>query len=95
MSFTVHARVSLRAFCYQHGSIVGALEQGLSLLTAGMQEVRIVDGNGRSHTPMALYAQLFAPKIIVDETVMDGSVEDETVAEPIAGVDFAALPLAA
>lgn len=90
MSFTVHARVSLRAFCYQHGSIVGALEQGLSLLTAGMQEVRIVDGNGRSHTPMALYAQLFAPKIIVDETVAD-----ETVAEPIAGADFAALPLAA
>lgn len=90
MSFTVHARVSLRAFCYQHGSIVGALEQGLSLLTAGMQEVRIVDGNGRSHTPMALYARLFAPKTVMDETV-----EDETVAEPIAGADFAALPLAA
>lgn len=62
MSFTVHARISLRALSYQHGSIVGALEQGLSLLTAGMSDVRIVDAGGRSHTPTALYAQLFGPR---------------------------------
>ncbi|KQP07736.1 hypothetical protein ASF28_11465 [Methylobacterium sp. Leaf99] len=65
MSFTVHARVSLRALSYQHGSILGALEQGLSLLTAGMSDVRIVDSGGRSHSPTALYAQLFGPRAAV------------------------------
>lgn len=62
MSFTVHARISLRALSYQHGSIVSALEQGLSLLTAGMSDVRIVDASGRSHNPTVLYARLFGPR---------------------------------
>jgi signal recognition particle GTPase len=80
VSFTVHARVSLRALSYQHGSILSALEQGLSLLTAGMSDVRIVDAGGRSHSPMALYAQLYAPRV---------------VAEPAIEIDVADLPLAA
>ncbi|MCJ2081049.1 hypothetical protein [Methylobacterium sp. J-090] len=81
MSFTVHARVSLRALSYQHGSIVSALEQGLSLLTAGMSDVRIVDSAGRSHSPTTLYAQLFGPRA--------------AVAAPPVERDAAALPLAA
>jgi len=79
VSFTVHARVSLRALSYQHGSIMAALEQGLSLLTAGMSDVRIVDGSGRSHTPTALYATLFGPRI----------------AEPTREAEKPVLPLAA
>ena len=71
MSFTVHARISLRALSYQHGSIVGALEQGLSLLTAGMSDVRIVDAAGRSHNPMVLYAELFGPRATAAAATVD------------------------
>ncbi|MFD0933767.1 hypothetical protein [Methylobacterium trifolii] len=59
MSFTVCARVSARRFVYQHGSMLSALDRGLSLLTAGMSDVQIVDGNGRTQTPAALYQSLF------------------------------------
>jgi hypothetical protein len=69
VSFTVHARLSLRALSYQHGSIVSALEQGLSLLTSGMSDVRIVDAGGRSHNPTTLYAQLFGPRTAAESTV--------------------------
>ncbi|KQP58631.1 hypothetical protein [Methylobacterium sp. Leaf112] len=80
MSFTVHARISLRALSYQHGSIVSALEQGLSLLTAGMSDVRIVDASGRSHNPTALYAALFGPRCAAAVS----TVEAEPLVLPLA-----------
>ena len=62
MSFTVRARVSARQFSFQHHSMLGALDQSLSLLVAGMAEVRIVDAEGRVHTPSALQALLFGTR---------------------------------
>lgn len=59
MSFTVRARVSARQFAFQHRSMLGALDQSLSLLTAGMSDVRIVDADGRVHSPGAFQALLF------------------------------------
>ncbi|ABY32225.1 MAG: hypothetical protein ACAH20_00640 [Methylobacteriaceae bacterium] len=59
MSFTVSAGTASRVYSWQHGSLLSALEQGLSLTTSGMSDVRIVDSEGRSHSPAALYQRVF------------------------------------
>lgn len=59
MSFTVTAGAAPRVYSWQHGSMLSALEQGLSLATSGMADVRITDGQGRSYSPAALYQVLF------------------------------------
>lgn len=59
VSFTVSADTASRVYSWQHGSLLSALEQGLSLTTSGMSDVRIVDSEGRSHSPAALYQRVF------------------------------------
>ncbi|GJE53353.1 hypothetical protein GOFOIKOB_6432 [Methylobacterium tardum] len=61
MNFTVSARLSARRFAYQHASVLTALDQGMSLIAAGMADVTITDGSGRARTPAALYRSLFEP----------------------------------
>ena len=61
VSFTVSAGTPSQVYSWQHGSMMSALEQGLSLLTAGMDDVRIVDSEGRSHSPATLYQRMFGP----------------------------------
>jgi hypothetical protein len=55
VSFTVSARVSAHRFSYRHASLLSALEQGLSLLTAGVSDVQVVDGDGHARCPAAVY----------------------------------------
>ncbi|WP_457106950.1 hypothetical protein [Methylobacterium sp. P5_C11] len=59
MNFTVTARLSARRFAYQHASVLTALDQGMSLIAAGMADVAITDGGGQARTPAALYRALF------------------------------------
>jgi hypothetical protein len=61
MNFTVSARLSARRFVYQHASVLAALDQGMSLIAAGMADVTITDGGGRARTPAAVYRSLFEP----------------------------------
>ncbi len=68
MSFTVSAGTQSRLYSWQHGSMMSALEQGLALTTTGMSDVRIVDSEGRSHSPAALYQRLFGPRPAATET---------------------------
>ncbi|MCJ2049473.1 hypothetical protein [Methylobacterium sp. J-070] len=62
MSFTVTARESARRFAYQHASLLNALDQGMSLMAAGMADVRIADGSGATRTPADLYRHLFGDR---------------------------------
>ena len=59
MNFTVSARVAARRFAYQHASVLTALDQGMSLIAAGMADVTITDGSGRTRSPASLYQSLF------------------------------------
>lgn len=59
MNFTVTARVSARRFAFQHASILNALDQGMSLIAAGMADVRITDAGGIARTPEVLYQSMF------------------------------------
>ncbi|KQT50463.1 hypothetical protein ASG52_06495 [Methylobacterium sp. Leaf456] len=59
MSFTVTAGAAPRVYSWQHGSMLSALEQSLSLATSGMADVRITDGEGRAYSPSALYQVMF------------------------------------
>ncbi|MDP4021687.1 hypothetical protein Q8W71_03540 [Methylobacterium sp. NEAU 140] len=61
MNFTVTGRGAAGRYDYRHASALSALDQGLSLLAAGMADVLIVDGCGRARTPAALYQSLFGP----------------------------------
>jgi 3-oxoacyl-(acyl-carrier-protein) synthase len=60
VSFTVTARASARRFAYQHASLLNALDQGMSLIAAGMADVRIADGDGLAHSPAELYQRMFS-----------------------------------
>lgn len=71
VSFTVRARISARQFSFQHGSMLGALDQGLTLLSAGMSDVRIVDADGRLHSPASLHQLLFGPRIPAQTAVTE------------------------
>lgn len=63
MSFTVTAHVSARQFAYQHASLLTALDQGMSLIAAGMTDVLIADVSGLAKTPADLYRNLFGESI--------------------------------
>jgi hypothetical protein len=60
VSFTVTARASARKFIYQHATLLNALDQGMSLIAAGMTDVRIADGDGLAHPPAELYQRMFS-----------------------------------
>lgn len=62
VSFTVSAGTAPRVYSWQHGSMLSALEQSLSLTTAGMADVRITDSEGRAYSPASLYQMLFGPR---------------------------------
>lgn len=71
MNFTVRARVSARQFSFHHGSMLGALDQSLTLLTAGMSDVRIVDADGRTHSPASLHQLLFGSRVVAATPVVE------------------------
>ena len=58
MHFTVTARLSARPFAYQHASVLTALDQGMSLIAAGMAEVTITDRSGEARPPAPLCQSL-------------------------------------
>ncbi|GEP11201.1 hypothetical protein MGN01_30460 [Methylobacterium gnaphalii] len=60
MSFTVTARHNARDVSFQRGSMLAALEQALTLASAGMESVLVRDVSGRSHTPAELTCALLA-----------------------------------
>lgn len=62
MNYTVTARCALGRRAHEHASLLKALDQALSLAAAGLTEVVITDGDGRSRTPGALYQTLFGPR---------------------------------
>ncbi|WP_232631289.1 hypothetical protein [Methylobacterium sp. Leaf118] len=62
MSFTVSAGTAPRVYSWQHGSMLSALEQSLSLASTGLSEVRITDSEGRRYSPATLYQALFGPR---------------------------------
>lgn len=45
MRTLVTARLATRAFSFESASMLEALEKGLALLSEGMEEVRIVEGD--------------------------------------------------
>jgi hypothetical protein len=59
VSFTVTAHTFARRFVYQHVSMLNALDQSMSLIAAGMADVRIADGNGLDWVPADLYSHVF------------------------------------
>jgi hypothetical protein len=59
VGFTVTARASTRRFVYQHASMLNALDQSMSLIAAGMADVRVADGSGLARCPADLYQHLF------------------------------------
>ncbi|MCJ2012019.1 hypothetical protein [Methylobacterium sp. J-076] len=62
MSYTVTARCAVGRRDHLHASVLSALDQAMSLIAAGLSEVAIVDGDGCSRTPGALYQTLFGPR---------------------------------
>lgn len=68
VSFTVTAGAAPLVYSWQHGSMLSALEQSLSLATTGLAEVRITDGEGRAYSPAALYQVLFGQKTAARDT---------------------------
>lgn len=51
MSFIVSARTPSGEIRFRRDSMIDALDKGLSLLSAGMDAVRISDPSGASRTP--------------------------------------------
>lgn len=51
MSFIISARASSGEVRYRRNSMLGALEQGLSLSSVGMDDVIVTDLRGRRYTP--------------------------------------------
>lgn len=80
MSFTVRARVSARQFSFEQGSMLGALDQSLSLITAGMSDVRIVDAEGRVHSPASLHQLLFGQRVAAKSPVPAPMTVDQLAA---------------
>ncbi|MCJ2144797.1 hypothetical protein [Methylobacterium sp. E-066] len=72
MSFTVTARESARRFAYQHASLLNALDQGMSLIAAGMADVLVADGNGLARTPADLYRHLFGGRSAESARALEG-----------------------
>lgn len=76
MSFTVTARVAARRIAFQHTSLLNALDQGMSLIAAGMVDVLIADADGLARSPLDLYRHMFGGK----EGVHSLDTQSETVA---------------
>ncbi|MGV7030506.1 hypothetical protein [Methylobacterium symbioticum] len=75
MSLTVSARVDGRPVFFQHVSMIGALDQAMTLLAAGMSDVVIADGGGQVSTPAIAYQSLFerpAKPAHIGSGVLDG-----------------------
>lgn len=51
MSYIVSARTPSGEIRFRRDSMIDALDKGLALLSAGMDEVRIADPSGASRTP--------------------------------------------
>ena len=62
MHYTVIARCAAGRRAHEHASVLRALDQALSLAAAGHTDVAIIDGDGRSRSPGALYQALFGPQ---------------------------------
>jgi len=62
VQYTVTARCAVGRRDHRHASLLAALDQAMSLSAAGLAEVAIIDGDGRSVTPGALYRTLFGPR---------------------------------
>lgn len=62
VNYTVTARCTVGRRDHRHASLLAALDQAMSLSAAGLSEVAIIDGDGRSVTPGALYRTLFGPR---------------------------------
>lgn len=80
MSFTVTALVSARRFVYQHASVLNALDQGMSLIAAGMTDVLIADGSGLARTPADLYRALFGESINEAAHAIEGRAKNVALA---------------
>ena len=80
MSFTVTARVSARRFSYQHASLLSALDQGMSLIAAGMADVLIADVSGLAKTPADLYRNLFGESIGESVRAAEGQAKSVALA---------------
>ncbi|WP_238193901.1 hypothetical protein [Methylobacterium frigidaeris] len=55
MIFTVHATYRERRFSRLFAAPLQAIEQGMSLICAGAQNVMVADGDGRERSPIELY----------------------------------------
>jgi hypothetical protein len=62
VSFTVTARVAARRIAFQHISLLNALDQGMSLIAAGMVDVLIADADGLARSPLDLYQHMFGTR---------------------------------
>lgn len=62
MNYTVTARCAVGRRDHRHATLLSALDQAMSLSAAGRSDVAIIDGDGRSVTPSALYSSLFGPR---------------------------------
>ncbi|MFC6789144.1 hypothetical protein ACFQE0_05575 [Methylobacterium komagatae] len=62
MNYTVTARCAVGRRDHRHATLLSALDQAMSLSAAGLADVAIVDGDGRSVTPSVLYRSLFGPR---------------------------------
>jgi hypothetical protein len=80
VSFTVTARASARRFVYQHTSLLNALDQGMSLIAAGMTDVLIADGSGLGRTPADLYRHLFGGGSTEKARASEGRIADLALA---------------
>jgi len=65
VNYIVTARCAAGRRDHRHASLLSALDQAMSLVAAGRSEVAIIDGDGRSRTPGALYQALFGPRAVV------------------------------
>jgi hypothetical protein len=76
VSFTITARVAARRIAFQHTSLLNALDQGMSLIAAGMVDVLIADADGLARSPLDLYRRMFGG----EEAVLTLDAQPEAVA---------------
>jgi hypothetical protein len=62
-----------RSISFQYGSLLKAIEQGLSLLSSGAKNVKITDVAGFERSPMAVYQLLVGQCACVHADVVDAA----------------------
>jgi hypothetical protein len=62
VNYTVTARCAAGRRDHRHATLLSALDQAMSLVAAGLKDVAVIDGDGRSRAPGALYQTLFGPR---------------------------------